>query len=144
MFKKLKSKFRNYRKSKLQITPGESIRDSIIESSIQAAYAAGNSTEKIGEVASTVKDAVDGGVALFGGGEASTSLGKIVFKAGKDVARGDTVCTGLCCVSATCESVAVLCSTVKVIPFRGRIYVGVKILSKGCMTYRNLCAGENC
>lgn len=144
MFKKLKNKFRNSRKSKLQVTPGESIRDSIIQSSIQAAYAAGNSTEKVAETASIVKDAADGGIALFGGGEASTSLGKIMFKAGKDVARGDATCTGLCCVSATCESVAILCSTVKVIPFRGRIYVGVKIISKGCMTYRNLCAGENC
>jgi len=67
-----------------------------------------------------------------------------VFKAGKDIARGDVTCTGLCYVSATCESVALLCSTVLIIPFRGRIYVGVKIVSRGCMTFRNLCAGEGC
>ena len=144
MFKKLKNKFQNRKKSKLQITPGESIQDSIIKSSFQVAYATGNSPEKVGEVASIVKDVMDGGIALSGGGEASKSLATIVFKAGKDIARGDATCTGLCCVSATCESVAVLCSTIRVIPFRGRIYVGVKIISKGCMTYRNLCAAENC
>lgn len=144
MFKKLKNKFQSYRKSKLKITPGEAVRDSIIESGLQAAYVAGNKTDEVHQIARAAKTAVDGGVALCGGGEASKALGTIVFKATKDIARGDATCTGLCCVSATCESVALLCSTVPIIPFRGRIYVGVKIVSRGCMTYRNLCAGEGC
>lgn len=144
MLKKLKNKFQSYRKSKLKITPGEVIRDSIIKSGLQAAYVAGNKTDDVNQIARVAKTAVDGGVALCGGGEASTALGTIVFKALKDMARGDATCTGLCCISGTCESVALLCSTVPIIPSRGRIYVGVKIVSRGCMTYRNLCAGEAC
>lgn len=42
------------------------------------------------------------------------------------------------------EAIALGCSTIKIISFRGKIYVRVKILSKGCMAYRNLCANENC
>ena len=66
----------------------------------------------------------------------------IVIDATKDLARGNTVCTGLCLVSGTCEIITVCCSTVKILPFRDRIYVGAKIVSKGCMTFRNACAGE--
>lgn len=144
MFKKLKNKFQSYKKSKLQITPGEAVRDSIIESGIQAAYQAGNKTDDVYQIARTAKNAIDGGIAFCGAGECSKSLGTIVFKAGKDIARGDATCTGLCYISATCESVALLCSTIPIIPYRGRIYLGVKTISRGCMTYRNLCAGDNC
>ena len=144
MLQKLKNKFGSYRESKLQITPGEAVRDSIIKSGLEAAYAAGNKTDEIHQIGRVAKTAVDGGVALCGGAEASKSLGTIVFKAVKDIARGDATCTGLCCISGTCESAALLCSTVPIIPFRGRIYVGAKIVSRGCMAYRNLCAGEAC
>lgn len=81
---------------------------------------------------------------MGGGSESAAALGKIAFKTGKDIAHGDSVCTGLCAVSGVCETLALGCSTIKIIPFRGRIYVCVKIISKGCMTYRNLCAGESC
>ena len=30
------------------------------------------------------------------------------------------------------------------IQFRGRIYVGAKIISKSCIAFRNTCAGEGC
>ena len=79
MFKKLKNKFQSYRKSKLKITPGEAVRDSIIESGIQAVYAAGNKTDEVHQIARVAKTAVDGGVALCGGGEASKALGSIAF-----------------------------------------------------------------
>ena len=144
MLRKLKNKFKSYKESKLNITPGESVRDAMIDSAINAAYIAGNNTDKIVEVAETAKTAVDGGVALIGGGEASKSLGTILFKAGKDIARKDVTCTTLCCVSAACESVALLCSTTSFIPFSGRVYVGAKVISQGCMRYRNLCVGEGC
>jgi hypothetical protein len=81
---------------------------------------------------------------LGGGSEAASALGRIAFKTTKDIARGDVVCTGCCLVSGTCETVALCCSTIKVIPCRGQIYVGAKILSKGCMAFRNACAGEGC
>ena len=95
-------------------------------------------TEKLVNIGSNMGTVVDRGTELVGGSEAATALGKIAFKTTKDVARGDR----LCLVSGTCETVALCCSTIKIIPFRGRIYVGAKILSKGCMTFRNACAGE--
>lgn len=148
MLKKIINKISRRKKSELQVTPGESVRDAMITAGIKAAqesgYAAGNTTEKLLNLASDVGTVVDRGTELVGGAESSAALGKIAFKTTKDIARGDTVCTGLCLVSGTCETVALCCSVVKVIPFRGRIYVGAKIVSKGCMSYRNLCAGEDC
>ena len=132
-------------------TAGEIARDATIKAATEAAYTIGNQTntivetaEKIGETIDKTGNIVQGGTALVAGSESSAALGNIAFKTVKDVARGDKVCTGLCLVSATCETVALGCSTIKVIPFRGRIYVGAKIISKGCMTYRNACAGEGC
>lgn len=148
MLKKVINKISRREKSELQVTPGESVRDAIIKAGIKAAensaYTAGNTTEKLINLASDVGNVVDRGTELAGGSEASAALGKIAFKTTKDIARGDTVCTGLCLISGTCETVALCCSMVKVIPFRGRIYVCAKVVSKGCMSYRNLCAGEGC
>ena len=148
MLKKVINKISRREKSELQVTPGESVRDAIIKAGVKAAedsaYAAGNTTEKLINLASDVGNVVDRGTELAGGSEASAALGKIAFKTTKDIARGDTVCTGLCFISGTCETVALCCSMVKVIPFRGRIYVCAKVVSKGCMSYRNLCAGEGC
>lgn len=135
-------------KSALKSTPGEQIRDAIFNSSLkvaeESAYAAGNLTEKYANIASSAETVVNRGTELAGGIESARSLGKIAFKNTKDIARGDTVCTGLCLISGTCEIIALGCSTIKIIPFRGRVYVVVKIVSAGCMTYRNLCVGEGC
>jgi len=132
----------------LQLTPGESIRDAIIEAGIKTAqesgYAAGNTTERLVNIASRLETVVDRGMELGLSSEAATSLGKIAFKTTKDIARGDSVCTGFCLVSGTCETVALCCSMIKIIPFRGKIYVGAKAISRGCMTFRNACAGEGC
>lgn len=144
----LKKKIIKKHESKLYITPGESIRDAMIKAGIktaeESAYAAGNTTEKLVNIASNLGDTVDRGTELVGGGEAAAALGRTIFKTTKDISRGDTVCTGLCLVATTCETVALCCSTIKYIPFRGRIYVGVKVVSKGCMAFRNACAGEGC
>lgn len=148
MLKSIKNRLRKGQKSELKVTPGENVRDAIIQAGIKAAeesgYAAGNTTEKLVEIASSLGTAVDRGTELIGGGESGSALGRIVFKTTKDIVRGDAVCTGLCIVSGTCETVALGCSTIKIIPFRGRVYVCAKIVSKGCMTYRNLCAGDGC
>lgn len=148
MLKKINNKLFKRQKSELQITPGENVRDAIISAGIKSAensgYAADNMTEKLVNIASGVGTVVDRGTELVGGGEAATSLSKIAFKTTKDIARGDAVCTRFCLVSGTCETVALCCSTIKGIPFRGRIYVGAKIVSKGCMAFRNACAGEGC
>lgn len=136
------------KKSELQNSPGEVVRDNIIKAGMKAAeeagYAAGNKTEVLVELAQKAGSIVDGGTALVGGSESASAIGRIGFKTTRDIARGDTVCTGLCLISGTCEVVALGCSTIKVIPFRGRIYVGAKIISKGCISFRNACAGEGC
>ena len=148
MLKKIRNKISKRKKSELRVTPGENVRDAIIKAGIKAAeesgYAAGNKTDQLVTIAEKFGTAVDRGSELAGGGESATALGRIAFKTTKDIARGDTVCTGLCLVSGTCETVALCCSTIKFIPFRGRIYVCSKIVSKGCMAYRNACAGEGC
>ena len=127
---------------------GENIRDNVIKAGVKAAeesaYAAGNTTEKLVEVASNAGTIIDRAAELGLGTESAGALGKVLFKATKDAARNDKLCTGLCLVSGTCESVALCCSQFKVIPFRGRIYVGAKIISKGCITFRNACSGEGC
>ena len=136
------------KKSKLDNTPGEIVRDAIIKAGIktaeEAGYAAGNKTELLIELAQKSGSVVDGGTALVGGSESGAAFGRIAFKATQDIARGDTVCTGLCLVSATCEAAALSCSTIKAIPFRGRIYVAAKIISRSCISFRNACVGAGC
>jgi len=144
----LNNKISERKKSELKLTPGENVRDALIKAGMktaeEAAYAAGNNTDKIIKLSESLGNVVDRGTELIGGGESATALGKIVFKTTTDIARGDTLCTGLCLVSGTCETVALCCSTIKVIPFRGRIYVCAKIVSKGCISFRNACVGEGC
>lgn len=136
------------KKSKLGITPGEQLRDALIQIGMktaeESAYVAGNNTDKVIKLSENLGGFADRTTEFVGGTESSAALGKILFKTTKDVARGDSVCTGLCAISATCETVAICCSTVKSIPFRGRIYIGAKMISRGCMSFRNACAGEGC
>ena len=143
MLKKIK-----YTVSELKMSLGEDVRDLIIKSGVEsvegAAYISGNNTERVLDIAETIKAGVETAGGAVGGVESSGALGKIAYKTTRDIARGDTVCTGLCVVSGACETVALCCSTVKIIPCRGRIYIGAKILSRGCMTFRNACAGEGC
>ena len=136
------------KKSKLDNTTGEIVRDHITQASMQAAekavYATGNQTDSVLGMAKKAKHAFDGGTALAGETESASALGRIVFKGSQDLARGDSVCTGLCLVYGTCETIALGCSTMKFIPWRGRIYVGAKIVSRGCIAFRNSCVGEGC
>lgn len=115
-----------------------------LEGATQAAYKAGNMTEKVVSLADKAGVTLDRGIELGFGTESAGALGRVAFKTTKDIARGDQVCTGLCLVSGTCEAVALCCSTVKIIPCRGRIYVCAKIVSQGCIAFRNACAGEGC
>jgi hypothetical protein len=148
MLKEINSRISERKKSELKLTPGENVRDAIIKAGIKAAeesaYAAGNNTDKLIKLSESLGNVVDRSTQLVGGTESAAALGKIAFKTTKDIARGDTLCTGLCIVSGTCEVIALCCSTIKVIPFRGRIYVGAKIVSKGCISFRNACVGEGC
>jgi len=134
--------------NKAEQTIGEKLRDGIIANAVktaeESAYAAGNMTEKVVTLADKAGVTIDRATELGFGTESAGALGRITFKATKDLARGDSVCTGLCLISGTCEAVALCCSTVKIIPCRGKIYVGAKIVSKGCIAFRNACAGEGC
>ena len=96
------------------------------------------------EIASEVGKALDLSTQITGGCESAIAIGRIAFKTGIDMAWGDTVCTAMGAVSGACEKIAIGCFTIKIPPFRGRIYVCVKIVSKSCMTYRNLCVGKDC
>lgn len=142
MLPKIKSNFSS--RSKINLTPGEAIRDAMIKAATEGAYAAGNSTDKWVGIADEVGKRIDFGTQLVSGGEASTAIGKIIYKTTRDVSRGDTICTGLCVVSGVCETLALGCSTLKKLPLRGKIYIGAKMVSRGCMAYRNRCAGEGC
>lgn len=148
MLKKQNIKISGLKESELQLTPGEAVRDIIIQAGVktttEADYLAGNKTDSIVEIAKTAKNVIDGGAALVGGGESASALGRIGFKLTKDLGRKDPVCSGLCIISGTCEAVALGCSTVKIIPFRGQIYVGAKIVSKGCIAFRDACVGAGC
>ena len=77
---------------------------------------------------------------LLSGSELASALGWIAYKTIKDVVRGDK----LYLISRTCKVVVLGCSTIKVIPFRVEIYVWAKIISKGCISFRNICARQRC
>ena len=148
MFKRLKSAISRRKKPQLKMSVGEDVRDFIIKSGVEsvkdAAYISGNNTERVLKIAEMAKTGLETAGGAIGGVESGGALGKIAYKTTRDIARGDTVCTGLCVISGACETVALCCSTVKIIPYRGQIYIGVKILSRGCMCFRNACAGEGC
>ena len=126
MLKKQNIRISGRKKSDLKNTPGEVVRDSIIKAGMKAA------------------GIVDGGTTLAGGTESASAIGRIAFKTTRDIARDDTICTGLCLISGTCETVALGCSTLKGLPLRGPIYVGAKIISRGCIAFQNACANEGC
>lgn len=96
------------------------------------------------ELAQKAGSVVDGETVLTDGIKSAFTIGRIAFKTTQYVARSDTVQTELCLISGACKTVALGCSTIKRIPFRSRIYVGAKIISKGCIAFRNACAGEGC
>lgn len=171
--KKLISRISRSRKGLfiLRSTPGEIVRDTILDvgkkAAEESAYKIGNATDVTDQIVKkytedllnrtvseftsriirtekTIGRGIGRGVEFVTSGETANSLGRIAFKTTKDVTRGDKVCTGLCLVSGACEIIALSCSTINVIPYRGRIYLYAKTISRGCMTYRNICAGEGC
>lgn len=105
-------KFNKLRKKKWQlyVSPGESVRDAIIKSGLKAAeesgYVAGNRTEWLVNIASRAGTTLDRATEVALGTESAGALGRVTFKATKDITRGNTVCTGRCLVSVTCEAVA--------------------------------------
>lgn len=106
MLKKIKNHLRKSKKSELKVTPDEEIIDIIIKAGIKIAqesgYTAGNTTEKLVEMASNGGNLLDRISELVGSVERAGFLGRISFKTTKDIARGDNACTGLCLIYGTC------------------------------------------
>lgn len=85
----------------------------------------------------TIQETGKGALTVDSGKRAGTGI----FKASKDFARGDTICAGLCGVSAGCEVIAgvlIWC------PIPGKIVAvsTLKATSIGCQRFRDLCASD--
>ena len=113
---------------------GAGVRDKIIEQGMKAtestAYFWGNLTQGI-------QDTGKAALTMDSGKRAGTGI----FKAGKDFARGDAICGGLCSVSAGCEVIAgvlIWCP----IPGKFTTVAVLKGTSVGCQRFRDLCAQD--
>ena len=112
----------------------ERMQEKLMTFSSDMSYVAGNATLK----ALKVQEKIEEGGRIAAALEASGAAGKTAWGLASDLARQDYVCTGLCSVALCCESVAAI-SRIAPIPYRLQVYVGCKMVSKGVMTFRNLC-----
>lgn len=113
---------------------GEGVRDFILA---QGKSATESTAFFLGNVTQGVQDLGKGGVAIHSGKRIAVGS----FKAGKDFARGDSLCATLCCVSVGCET---LCTVLVWVPFPGKILTvsSLKTISTGCQKFRDLCAAD--
>ena len=113
---------------------GPGVRDAILKhgksTTEAAAYFWGNVTK-------SVQDSTKGVVTVDSG----RRMGVGSFKAGKDFARGDTLCGSLCCISIGCEAAAGILIW---IPLPGKIttVATLKAISIGTQRYRDMCAAD--
>lgn len=113
---------------------GAGIRDTILN---QGKAATESTAFFLGNFTKGVQDSTKGVLTVDSGRRAGIGT----FKASKDFARGDSLCTGLCCVSIGCELVSgilIWC------PIPGKI-VAVSVLkgtSIGCLKFRDLCSAD--
>ena len=115
-----------------------------LEQKEESIYSVGNNTDNVIQLTEKAGGVIARATELVSGGESVAALSKIAFKITKDVIRSDDVCAELCLISGACQTVALCCSTIKVIPFWSRFYVSTKIISKDYMTFRNAYAVEGC
>lgn len=110
----------------------------------------GNSTEFAKEISYLVGNATLRGmnlksdliqpiIAASASAEGARALGTTAFKAVSDASQGDKICTGLCIVASVCEGTALIAANVKILPYRGKIYIASKSGSIALMRFRNLC-----
>ena len=125
------------------MTPRE-VQELVEKTGQEASYLAGNKTEAIQaltngaiDLKNGVIDSTKGVVTAHSGSKVGTSI----FKAAKDYAKGDVLCTGLCAASGICETAA---GIIVWTPIPGKICVvsGLKGVSYCCMRIRDLCAAE--
>lgn len=121
MLKKIANKLVNRRGSELKVTFGGNIRNLMIKSRTkiieESIYSVGNNTDNVIQLTEKAGGVIARATELVSGGESVAALSKIAFKITKDVIRSDDVCAELCLISGACQTVALCCSTIKVIPF---------------------------
>ena len=118
------------------MTPRE-VQEIVARTGQEASYIAGNKTEAIQALTTGIIESTKGAVTTHSGAR----VGRSVFKGVKDYLKGDFLCTGLCATSGICETAA---GIIIWIPIPGKICAisTLKGISYGCMTIRDLCAGE--
>ena len=133
----------------INILNGEQVCDGIINSSQKAVKTAAeallNSTDSqsiaLGCAVGNVTNAVIQSSKAVVSVDSGSRVGAGSFKLLKDVSRGDKVCAGLCAVSLLCETTSgVLVWTP--IPYKLQIVAALKGTSRGCLTFRDMCARE--
>jgi hypothetical protein len=118
------------------MTPRQ-IQEKVAETGLEASYIAGNQTEAIQNLTNGAIDVSKGAFST----DSAARLARSSFKGAKDYTRGDLICTGLCAVSAVCETAAGILVWV---PIPGKIctLAALKSVSKFSITFRDLCAGD--
>ena len=148
MLKKQNIKASRRKKSQLQNTIGEIVQVNIIKTGLKTAketgLAASNKTKVIVKIAQKTISAIDKETELINSIKSKSAFARIMFKATKYIARGQSLCTKLCVILKKYEVLALECLTIKKILFQGRIYVVPKIISKSCKYFKNACAGKQC
>ena len=128
-------------------TAGKILRDTIIETGVglvrEKAYVASNKTDKLLQFAEKSKNIVDEETVVANDNQPATAFSRIAFKETKNISRGNKICTSLYVVLAKCKIVALKCSIIKTIPYKGQIYIRAKIVSKEYMSFKNACSGES-
>jgi hypothetical protein len=130
---KMKRQLKRISSTVLKVIPnGDAVRDTILKKGMKtkesAAYFWGNATK-------AAQDSSKGALTAYSGKRVATTG----FKATKDFGRGDPLCGTLCTISACCETAS---AVIVWFPFPGKICTlsGLKAISIGCETVRDLCA----
>lgn len=115
-----------------------------IEAIKQSSVAGGNTTEKAVNLTLKAINLTENIIKLGLSIESSSALARVIYKTTREIVRGNKVCTILCIISGVCETLALCSSIMTFLPYRTQIYIGTKVVSRGCTSFRNLYAGEGC
>ena len=113
---------------------GENVRDVILT---QGKTTTQSIAFFVGNLIKDVQEMIKSSLTVDSGRKVSTGI----FKASKDFAKGDTVCTSLWCISIFCETVSgvlVWCP----IPAKIPTVAALKATPTGCIKFRDLCSED--
>jgi|SaaInlV_100m_DNA_5_1039725.scaffolds.fasta_scaffold00078_23 hypothetical protein len=132
---RIKRRIKKFSSTALHVIPnGEAVRETILNEGMKATEA---QAFFWGNVTATIQDTGKGSLAVHSGQRFARSG----FKSAMDFRRGDPVCGSLCAVSSLCEVVS---GIVVWVPFPRKICTlsGLKAVSIGCETIRDMCAAD--